>query len=571
MREGWEWGCFWLSTFYVLPCESINIKKRIAVHLKKVNIENYKCFEGRFSASFNQGVNIIVGDNEAGKSTILEAINLALTGVLHGRYLKNELSQYLFNYHTVNAYLEALKGGENPSLPEIVIEVYFDDGDLPLFEGNGNSEKAKGCGVVFKIEFDSEYKSEYEELVASGDEITTIPIEYYKINWKSFARESVTARSIPIKSVLIDSTSSKYQNGSDVYISRIIRNDLEDSERVKLSQAYRKMKDVFIGDPSVQAINEKISKKAKITDKVLSVSVDLSTQNSWETTLMTYLDNVPFQQIGKGEQCIIKTNLALGHKRSQDANLVLLEEPENHLSHSKLNQLIKAITDSCDGKQVIVSTHSSYVSNKLGLENLMLLNDQSVTRLSDLPKDTFTFFKKLPGYQTLRLLLCKKAVLVEGDSDELIFQRAYADSHDGRLPIEDGIDVISVKLTFKRFLDISIRINQPVAVITDNDHDYDNKITKKYKDYVGKDCVNIFADNRNDLNTLEPQFVDANAADLLALYDVLGIDSDIYDTFNKVSDYMVGHKTAWALKVFESKTSLQYPKYIGNAVSWCDE
>lgn len=547
------------------------IRWETILHINKINIENYKCFEGKFSVAFNQGVNIIVGDNEAGKSTILEVINLALTGVLNGRYLKNELSQYLFNYNVVNAYLEGLRTKQNPALPEIVIEVYFNGGELPLFEGNGNSEKAKGCGVVFKIEFDRTYQGEYEALVAVGDQITTIPIEYYKISWQSFARDSVTARVIPIKSVLIDSTSSKYQNGSDIYISRIIRDDLEDSERVKLSQAYRKMKDTFIGDVSVQAINKKISGKAQITDKDLSISVDLSTQNSWETTLMTYLDNVPFHQVGKGEQCIIKTNLALGHKRSQDANLVLLEEPENHLSHTKLNQLIKSVTDSCDGKQVIISTHSSYVANKLGLENLILLNNQVVTRLSDLPSDTFTFFKKLPGYQTLRMLLCKKAVLVEGDSDELVFQRAYMDTHEGRLPIEDGIDVISVKLTFKRFLEIAIRINQSVAVITDNDRDYANNITKKYQEYDSNECINIFSDIRNDLNTLEPQFVDANKVDLKAICDVIGIKSVDYNTAEKVSNYMVNNKTAWALKVFESDVTLLYPEYICNAVAWCDE
>jgi len=537
----------------------------------KVNIENYKHFNGLFTATFNKGINIIVGDNEAGKSTILEAINLALTGILHGRYLKNELSQYLFNYKVVDSYLEGLRQGKNPHLPVIVIEVYFAESEQPLFEGNGNREKSKGCGVVFKIEFDSTYQNEYKALVADGDEITTIPIEYYKINWKSFARDSVTARTIPIKSVLIDSTSSKYQNGSDVYISRIIRNDLEDSERVKLSQAYRKMKGTFSDDESVQSINNKINAKAKITNKNLTVSVDLSTQNSWETTLMTYLDNVPFHQIGKGEQCIIKTNLALAHERSQEANLVLLEEPENHLSHSKLNQLIKTVCDSCDGKQVIISTHSSYVANKLGLENLILLNDKKVTRLSDLPTDTFTFFKKLPGYQTLRMLLCKKAVLVEGDSDELCFQKAYMDTHDGRLPIEDGIDVISVKLTFKRFLDIALEINQPIAVITDNDGKYADTVTKKYQNYFDHDCINVFADDRNTLNTLEPQFVDANSHDLVSLCQVIGIDNDIYDTSEKVSKYMVGNKTSWALNVFESNTNLQYPDYINRAVAWCDE
>ncbi|MEM9776249.1 MAG: AAA family ATPase [Chloroflexota bacterium] len=553
-----------------IPC--LNHQKENTLCIEKINIVNYKCFKNKFSVSFNQGINIIVGDNEAGKSTILEAINLALTGILHGRYLKNELSQYLFNYEVTTTYLDALRKGENPPLPEIVIEVYFAEGEFPLFEGNGNSDKAKGCGVVFKIEFDSTYQSEYAALVAGGGEITTLPIEYYKTTWKSFARDSVTARSIPIKSVLIDSTSTKYQNGSDVYISRIIRNDLEDSERVKLSQAYRKMKDTFIGDASVQAINEKISGKAKITDKDLSISVDLSTQNSWETTLMTYLDEVPFHQIGKGEQCIVKTKLALGHERSQEANLVLLEEPENHLSHSKLNQLIKAVTNSCDGKQVIVSTHSSYVANKLGLENLILLSNKAVTRLSELSKDTFTFFKKLPGYQTLRMLLCKKAVLVEGDSDELIFQRAYMDTHDGRLPIEDGIDVISVKLTFKRFLEIATKINHPVAVITDNDGDYNNKITKKYEAYVDEECVDIFADDREGLKTLEPQYVDANKGDLANLCSVIGKTYDASsDTATTISDYMEKHKTTWALKIFESSTVFKCPEYISNAVNWCDQ
>ncbi|MDD2466884.1 MAG: AAA family ATPase [Desulfobulbus sp.] len=541
------------------------------MRIKKAVIENFKCFEGRFTAEFNNGVNIIVGDNEAGKSTILEAVNLALSGILNGRYLKNELSQYLFNYNVVGQYLTEVNEGKKPSLPEIIIEVHFEDCDFPLFEGNSNVSKTKSTGVSYRIEFDDTYQGAYEALIDGPGEITTIPIEYYKVAWKSFARDSITGRNIPIKSVLIDSTSNKFQNGSDVYISRIIKNDLEDSEHVGISQAYRKMKETFSNDPSVKAINTKLSTKTSISKKKLSISVDLSTQNSWASTLMTYLEEIPFHQIGKGEQCIVKTNLALSHEKSKEASLVLLEEPENHLSHTKLNHLIKAITEKCSNKQVIITTHSSYIANKLGLENLILLNDQKTTRLDALPKNTFTFFKKLPGYQTLRMLLCRKAILVEGDSDELIFQKKYMETHEGRLPIEDGIDVISVKLTFKRFLDIAIQINQPIAVITDNDNDYDNNITEKYKHHVGYSCVNIFADDRNELHTLEPQFVDANSANLKALRKVLGIKETKYGTKAEISDYIKGQKTTWALKVFESSESLEYPDYINRAIEWCDE
>jgi len=95
------------------------------MNIEKVNIENYKCFYGKFSIEFNQGINILVGDNEAGKSTILEAINLALTGILGGRYLKNELSQYLFNRKIVSQYILGIKHGDNPTPPQIVIEVFW--------------------------------------------------------------------------------------------------------------------------------------------------------------------------------------------------------------------------------------------------------------------------------------------------------------------------------------------------------------------------------------------------------------------------------------------------------------
>ncbi|MBN2835163.1 MAG: AAA family ATPase [Candidatus Delongbacteria bacterium] len=539
--------------------------------IKKVNIENYKCFKGIFSLELKDGINILVGNNESGKSTILEAINLALTGVIRGKYLKNNLSQYLFNTHVVDEYLNAINSGENPSLPSITIEIFFND-DYPRFEGNGNSERKTECGVILKIEFDPEYQGEYEELISSSEEITTIPIEYYKITWKSCARESVTSRMIPLKSVIIDSTSNRYNNGSDIYISRIIRDDLEDKEKVELSQAYRKMKQSFMQDNSVAAINKKIIEKSKLTDKKLNISVDLSTQNSWETSLMTYLDKVPFHQIGMGEQCIVKTNLALEHHKSKEANLILLEEPECHLSHTKLNELMKNIANVCENKQIIVTTHSSFIANKLGLDNLLLVNDQMVTTFSDLTKDTYDFFKKLPGYQTLRIIFCKKAVLVEGDSDELVFQKAYMRENGGKLPIEDGIDVISVKLTFKRFLEIAKKINKPVAVITDNDGDYDNNITKKYLDYEKVSCIKIFADDRNELKTLEPQFVDANRDSLKALCEVIALDYSKYSEIKEITHYMTTNKTTWALKLFESEsdTKIDYPKYIKDAVEWCN-
>lgn len=542
-----------------------------AMVINKINIENYRCFHGKFSLELNPDINILVGNNEAGKSTILEAINLALTGLLNGRYLRNELSQYLFNHQTVTEYIKSLAPESDKALepPSICIEVFFLDDECPRFEGDGNSDRAKGCGVILKIEFDPEYQGHYEALLSEGG-LNSIPVEYYRIVWKSFAREVVTARSIPLKCVLIDSSSTRYQNGSDVYISRIIDSDLDDAERAAISQEYRKMKELFGSASSVKAINKKIKDKAGLTDKELSISVDLATHNSWQTTLMTYLDEVPFHFIGKGEQCVLKTNLALGNKKSEKANLILLEEPENHLTHTKLNNLLRDVVDNCAGKQIIITTHNSFVANKLGLENLILLKNPKYTKLTDLPPLTYRFFQKLAGYQTLRLLLCRKAVLVEGPSDELVFQKAYMKGNGGRLPIEDSIDVISVGLSFKRFLEVAEMLSQPTCVITDNDHDFENKVKRKYQDFDEVECIQIFADDRNELNTLEPQIVDANKDRLSELRSLLDI-SGTYNTQCKVSCHMQKHKTACALKIFESDNGVEFPAYILNAVRWCDE
>lgn len=545
------------------------------MRIRKLYIENFKSFKGEFSLELFDGLNIIVGNNEVGKSTILEAINLALSGVLNGHYLRNELSQYLFNNDVVNEYLTHLKEGKDAVLPHILIELFFEGDDSPQLaklEGDNNIDRSKASGVSFRIEFDDSYLPEYEELVKN--ELETIPIEFYKIKWHSFDRDSVTSRSIPIKSVLIDSSSLQYRNGSDIYISRIIKNNLDDKQKASISQAFRKLKEGFMCDESIMEINKQVKKQSKISkDKNVEISVDLSTQNAWETTLMTLLNKVPFHLIGKGEQSIVKTLLSLSHKKSEEANLILLEEPENHLTHTKLNQFLQQIIENCDGKQIIVTTHSSFVANKLGLDKLILLSLKKETfSINDLEPDTENYFKKLSGYDTLRLILCKKAILVEGDSDELIVQKAYMDKNEGKLPIEAGIDVISVRsLAFKRFLDIAKSLNHPTAVVTDNDGKYEEKVTKKYEGYKDVDCIKVFADKRNKYETLEPQIVNANKARLGHLCRALNIDKDLYSTEESIANYMENHKTKSALSLFETKKEIYYPQYINDVIRWCDE
>ena len=540
--------------------------------IKKIKIWNFKKYK-QFECEFNSGINILVGDNECGKSTILDAIHLALTGTYRGRYIKDEITPYLFNNETVREYVDAIDFNRPIAPPSLKIEIYFEGSINPEFEGDNNSDKInKVEGISFSLVFSDQYKEEYEKLVKQN-EIHSLPTEYYNAVWESFARDhSITTRSIPLKSIFIDSSNYRYQNGSDAYISRLIKDILEPDDVVSASQAYRKVIEQLAKERAIADINQKISNDSTIVKGNISLGADQGNRNSWETILMTQIDGIPFAYCGKGTQCVIKTELALSAKKANNAKVILIEEPESHLSHTSLNSLISAISARYGDKQIIMSTHSSFVANKLGLSNLLLLNDAKTIRLTDLLSSEF--FKKLPGYDTLRLLLCKKAILVEGSSDELIVQRAYMDTHSGSLPIEDGIEVISVGTAFLRFLEIAECLNINTAVVTDTDGNID-ALKKKYKKYLDKtyngnikicydECIDKIEGDDFNYDTLEPKMLKANSLDLFN-----NIFKTNYSDIHDLQKHMKSNKTECALAIFNAKQSINYPEYIKKAI--CDD
>lgn len=536
------------------------------IYIKSLHIENYKCYEN-VDVEFNNSTNIIVGNNEAGKSTILEALNLCLSGLINGRYIKNELNECFFNKDAVTKYRQ----NTNAVPPHILIEVYLDTTDsnesnkvYANLKGARNSKKQDTYGIKLKIVFDENYNDEYATF-KKVNKNKNIPIEYYRIEWKSFADQDITSRSIPLKPNIIDSSGTKFKNGSDYYISKIISNRLEKSEQISLMQAFRELKETFKSGENLTAINEKIAKDSAISGKNVSVSVNTTEMNAWENILMTYFDEIPFTQIGQGEQSIIKTNLALSNIREDICNVVLIEEPENHLAHTNLNSLLKSIEESNKDRQIIITTHSSFVANKLGLSNLVFLNKRQPYYFKSVDDNTQTYFRKLAGFETLRLILSDRAILVEGPSDELIVQKAYMKKHNGYLPIQDNIDVISVKgIQAKRFLTLVGDLPIRIAVVTDNDGDYANNITERFKDFSVKTNIEVFSNTEDSQYTLEPSFVACN--DDKKLQEFLG-----YKGGKSISDYMQTCKSEWAYRVFSEDNDFSFPQYINDCIDWIVE
>lgn len=206
-----------------------------------------------------------------------------------------------------------------------------------------------------------------------------------------------------------------------------------------------------------------------------------------------------------------------------------------------------------------------------------MLDNYKVTKFSELSEGTYNFFKKVAGYDTLRMILCKKAILCEGDSDELVIQKAYMQLRKGRLPIEDGVEVISVGTSFLRFLEIADCIKTKVAVVTDNDGNL-GAIEKKYINYLDaneKDNIKIcfdknvdigtlkIGDNQYNYNTLEPKLLKVNS-----LEKFNRIFSTEYTNDDDLRKYMKVNKTECALKIFETSEEIVIPDYILEAIKW---
>lgn len=528
--------------------------------IKRIIIHNFKGIKFA-DLEFNAYKNVIVGNNGVGKSTLVEALSLAMGYGLN----KLEITPYLFHIQCQRDFIRT----KNP--PEITIEIVF-DGNNDEFSGMNNTLHMNLRGLQLKICFDDAYASLFE---AEKSDCSQIPCEYYKVERFWFSDKSVKQQLMPYNVMLVDSSLIYMNVSPNQYMAGILKRYLGDDDLVKVQSSLRHLREGFEEEDKIEAINYKLQDKLE----KLKVSIDVTSNIIVRNILRPFWEDIPVGQIGEGDLCILKTLLSIDKSHLNDKpKIVIIEEPETHLSHSKMYELILKIEKNIDEEktQLIITTHNNFIANKLDLSNLLLLNNNGVienTKLNQGDKELFKFFTKVTNYPTLRLILCKSAILVEGPTDEMVVTYYYKKKYD-KHPLDDGIELISVDgVKFKHFVELAKSFTKKIAVITDNDGaSYDEVLKNRGFDNL-PESIRVFTEENITLKTLEPSFVDANDDKIQALSNIVRLRTEEEDTKEALINYMLSNKTDWAYRLLLSVDTSQFnvPKYISDAINWLSD
>lgn len=521
----------------------------MAAIIKKIKLFNFKRFR-KYTLIPNQKINILVGDNEVGKSSILEAIDLLANGNV--RRIESIGIDKLLNIDAVNEFM----GGDRTfeKLPILRVELYLEGEFDYTMNGKNNSDRIVCDGIRLICEPNIDYYSEINEALQGETEY--FPYDYYSIRFSTFADEGYSGYKKKIRSIFIDSENMNSDYATTDFVKRLYRQYTEEDakERAVHKCKYRQFKNTFCLE-NLSSLNNRIP-----ADKNYTFGLRVGSALNLENDLMIFEENVGIDSKGTGKQVFIKTDFAL-ERSGTNIDVILIEEPENHLSYVNLRKLIQRIIETRSG-QLFITTHNSLISTRLELQNLLIMHAKTVTQpltLKELSQDTAKYFLKAPVANIIEYILAPKVILVEGPSEFMLFDRYYKIITGHELE-KDNIHVMDIRgLSFKRYLEVSQILNSKVAVVTDNDGDVQKNCVDKYRDYEKNEKIKVCYEEDENLRTYEVVFYNSNKE----LCDCLFGDSAL--------EYMLKNKTEAAYKLLTEEKDVVVPRYIKEAIEWIRE
>ena len=524
--------------------------------ISRIILQNFKRYK-RVDFICNSDINIFVGENGAGKSTLLYAIGLVLSGS-HSLIERSSLAN-IFNQEAI---LEFMSTKDIKQLPEVIIEIFFDEINTEIssnfnLEGKHNSQNIKAFGLSLKITPNQDYITEMNS-VLNDSNWTVFPFEFYRVEFLTFSGKSYSSYNKPYKFIhsivntsLIDTQQEIQKRIHEVYLDNISAEN-----RAKVNHQYR-----------INSLNflHTLRKDELLKENGSEFQLHFDeSENSFRDSISAVKNGVDIKNFGQGEKVLLGVENAYSHLK-ETVKILLIEEPENHLSFQNLQKLVNMLSSNT-GVQVFIGTHSNMIASRLGVDNLHFLDNGQISKLEGLNRDTIRFFQKSTNQNLLNFSLGKKIILVEGNAEYILMEKFFEMIH-SKKPEDFNVSIISVDgLSFERYLEIAACfVDKKVVVITDNDSDYAGNVQSKYSSYQQFQNIKVSSDLDNDNQTFEICIYKNNKA----LLDSSGLTKS-----KDLQGYMLREKAEFALRLLEhletDNISKKFiiPNYIKEAIEW---
>jgi len=425
-----------------------------------------------FDLKFNSGLNLLVGENDSGKTTILDAI----------RYVLFTQSREYIRITTDDFHLSP--GDEESKRAEkLRIECEFRGFTTteagPFLEWIG-IENADGTDeYVLRVWLEATRKGDrvYSDVKAGpGTDGTQLP---------SAARDLLRVTYLkPLRDSDAELTPGRYSRLSQVLSSHSLFADAGDGHRLVelLSTASDGVESYFKDDDGGKVLLEELNKYlSNFFHCRDSLGAEITVARNCLREILARLSlRLDQANSGLGSQNILfmATELLLLKREDYTGlKLALIEEIEAHLHPQAQLRVIDYLQNT--GGQFILTSHSPNLASKVHLRNLILVRGKSAFPLglefTKLRGGDYDFLERFLDVTKANLFFSKGVILVEGDSENLLVP-ALAELLDRPLH-KYGVSIVNVGSTaFLRYSRVFLRkdaanpsLDIPVAVITDLD------------------------------------------------------------------------------------------------------
>lgn len=447
------------------------------MYISKVSIRNFRAFDDNgITAKLKAGVNAIIGENNSGKSSFIDAIRLALTV---GEYRKD--IYFSFSDFHINT-----KGQRSNNAN---IDIYFDDVPADLFEIWDPENTTKGeLHVCFYIATSQDGKEKIRYQVwggpVEGNTVSSETLEAIQTIYLSALRDannelkpSRSGKLSTLFTSIVNSNGTKAQvlsaaeRANSEIESQSSVTELRDTINKNLSVLEQDLLRQKVGIGLVPPKFESIAASLHAwlyprwiyisnDNPVLSSLKALYTDSDWHNATSEYEDGIYFDewtleeksvpseitealntelskkfeitQNGLGYNNLLFMAAVLGDIESATAetvfNVLLVEEPEAHL-HPQLQELIHSFFEQNSNKenvQVIYTSHSPTLVSRIGIDKIVLLyenshkiNCLSLSESGLTPKEK-DYLERYLDVTKSQMLFAKGIIFVEGICEALV-------------------------------------------------------------------------------------------------------------------------------------------------------